>query len=240
MRPIAHIVIVDDDKEIRRLLGRYLTEQGFRVSLAGSRREFEEHLKRDTINLAILDVMLPDGSGIDICRTLRATQPDLQIILLTALIEEVDRIIGLEVGADDYLGKPFSPRELLARVRSVLRRGSGVSSPVEAPRAILVFENIRVEMGQRRVVSNDGREVPFTSGEFDLFSVLVQRPGRVLSRDQLIQLTQGHDANPLDRSVDVMVSRIRRKLADVCPAEVLKTVRNGGYLLATQVERLSV
>ncbi|WP_041163789.1 response regulator [Mesorhizobium australicum] len=193
MQSQPHILVVDDDREIRTLLGRYLDGQGFRVSVAADRRECEQKLATGQFDLAVLDVMLPDGSGLDICRGLRDRKPHIPVILLTALKEDVDRIIGLELGADDYLGKPFNPRELTARIRAVLRR----STPEEAAPA---------------------------------------RPGRLLSRDQLLDLTQGRERDPLERSVDVLMSRLRRKFTDTGDGPLFKTVRNGGYQLTARVE----
>ena len=228
----AHVLVVDDDAEIRTLLGRYLDSQGFRVSLAASRREFEQKLSVGQFDILVLDVMLPDGSGLDICRTLRERRSNLPVILLTALKEDVDRIIGLELGADDYLGKPFNPRELTARIRAVLRRGNG-ESPVVDLKLIYRFDGFTAEPTRRRVVDAAGQDIGLTGAEFDLLMAFLQRPGRVLSRDQLLDITRGRDADPLDRSVDVLMSRLRRKLGD---DEIFKTVRNGGYQLATEVE----
>jgi two-component system OmpR family response regulator len=235
MRSTSHILVVDDDPEIRRLLGRYLDGQGFRVSLAASGREMGDLLKVHAIDLVVLDVMLPDGSGLDFCRELRAAHPRIAIILLTALKEDVDRIIGLEIGADDYLGKPFNPRELVARIRAVLRR------TVEEPAAPVAaggysFAGFRADRAARRVADGTGAKVPLTAAEFDLLLTFLERPSRVLSREQLLDLGRGRKADPFDRSVDVMISRIRRKLADAGAPEVIKTVRNGGYQLVVRVD----
>jgi len=229
-----HVLVVDDDGEIRTLLGRYLVGQGFRVSLAADRRALEVELATAAIDLVVLDVLLPDGSGLDICRELKRRRPSLPIILLTALKEEVDRIIGLEIGADDYLGKPFNPRELVARIRAVLRRG-GEAAPAPSARRWR-FGGFRADAAARAVVNADGETIDLTGAEFDLLHVLLDRPGRVLSRDQLLDLTQGRDADPLDRSIDVLVSRLRRKLGDAPPFHLVKTVRNGGYQFTARVE----
>lgn len=229
-----HVLVVDDDAEIRTLLGRYLVGQGFRVSLAADRRALEAELATAAIDLVVLDVLLPDGSGLDICRDLRRRRPALPIILLTALKEEVDRIIGLEIGADDYLGKPFNPRELVARIRAVLRRGGEAAAPPAVRR--WRFAGYRTDAASRTVVDAAGGTIDLTGAEFDLLCVLLDRPGRVLSRDQLLDLTQGRDADPLDRSIDVLVSRLRRKLGDAPPFHLVKTVRNGGYQFAARVE----
>jgi two-component system OmpR family response regulator len=237
MQTSPHILVVDDDPEIRRLLGRYLDAQNFRVSLAADRRECEERLAGGRIDLLVLDVMLPDGSGLEICREIGQRRPHLPVILLTALKEDVDRIIGLEIGADDYLGKPFNPRELVARIRAVLRRITTV--PEETPAAgRFRFAGFVVDPATRQVVDDDGEEVVLTGAEFELLVAFLERPGRVLSRDQLLDLTQGREAEPLDRSIDVLVSRLRRKLGDGGRFQIFKTVRNGGYQLAAAVEQM--
>lgn len=234
MQSAPHILIVDDDPEIRKLLGRYLDQQGLRVSLAADKRELEEKLITQQLDLIVLDVMLPDGSGLDICRQLRDRRPQIPVILLTALKEDVDRIIGLEIGADDYLGKPFNPRELLARIRAVLRRVTDVQ---EAPAGDAYrFAGFVATPDTRSVIDPDGAEVVLTGAEFDLLRVFLDRPGRVLSRDQLLDLTQGREADPLDRSIDVLMSRLRRKLGDGGRFQIFKTVRNGGYQMAARVE----
>jgi two-component system OmpR family response regulator len=235
MRSTSHILAVDDDPEIRRLLGRYLDGQGFRVSLAASGREMRDLLKVHAIDLIVLDVMLPDGSGLDFCRELRAAHPRIAVILLTALKEDVDRIIGLEIGADDYLGKPFNPRELVARIRAVLRR-TGEEPVAPAAAGGYRFAGFRADTRARRVVDVAGGEVPLTTAEFDLLLAFLERPSRVLSREQLLDLGRGRKADPFDRSVDVMISRIRRKLVDAGAPEIIKTVRNGGYQLVVQVD----
>ncbi|GEK70846.1 DNA-binding response regulator [Paracoccus denitrificans] len=235
MVTMNHILIVDDDPEIRNLLRRYLEGQGFRVSTAADRRECEARVTDGAPDLIVLDVMLPDGSGLDICRSLHEHRPELRIILLTALKEDVDRIIGLELGADDYLGKPFNPRELVARIKAVLRRTGGQDEPAAAEARTYGFAGFDVDPGQRRVRAADGSEIELTGAEFDLLRVFLERPGRLLSRDQLLDLTQGRDRDPLDRSIDVLMSRLRRKLAEKEPTPIFRTVRNGGYQLAVPV-----
>lgn len=227
------ILVVDDDAEIQKLLARYMHEQGFRVQLASNCAEVRERLATNQIDLIVLDVMLPDGSGLDLCRDLRAARSTIPIILLTALKEDVDRIIGLEIGADDYLGKPFNPRELAARVRAVLRRGYAPSAPEVS--GLYYFEGFIADPFARVVMEADGRDVPLTSAEFDLLITFLDRPGRVLSRDQLLDLTRGRDGEAMDRSIDVLVSQLRRKLADGGGTEILKTVRNGGYQFVAKV-----
>jgi len=229
------ILVVDDDPEIRKLLARYIESQGFRVALAANCAELRERLATAQIDLIVLDVMLPDGSGLEICRNLRAERSRIPIILLTALKEDVDRIIGLEIGADDYLGKPFNPRELIARVRAVLRRRGEVLPQANEAR-IYWFEGFTADPQTRRVTDPQGGDVALTGAEFDLLKTFLERPGRVLSRDQLLDLTRGREADALDRSIDVLVSRLRRKLTVDGAAQLLKTVRNGGYQLAVKVE----
>lgn len=236
MQTAPSILVVDDDPEIRRLLGKYLEGQSFHVALAASRREMEERLKSVAVDLVVLDVMLPDGSGLEICAELRQRKPRIPVILLTALKEDVDRIIGLELGADDYLGKPFNPRELVARIRAVLRRDA---VEPEAPKArAWHFAGFAADPASRRVTEAGGAEVDLTGAEFDLLVAFLERPGRVLSRDQLLNLTSGRTAAPFDRSIDVLMSRLRRKLGETDGAPLFKTIRNGGYQLVAPVETL--
>src|SRR6218665_365846 len=232
-----HVLVVDDDMEIRRLLGRYLADQGFRGSLAGDAREFYSRLAAEKFDLAVIDVLLPDASGLELCRYVRQRHPQLPVILVTALREEVDRIIGLELGADDYIGKPFNPRELVARMRAVLRRSTGLPPAEANPASTYRFAGFVAEPASRSVSAADGAPVDLTGAEFDLLRVFLDRPGRVLSRDQLLDLTQGRETSPFGRSIDVLMSRIRRKLGEKTEATLFKTVRNGGYQLTVPVER---
>lgn len=228
------VLVVDDDPQIRKLLARYMQEQGFRVQLASKCGEARERIVTNQIDIIILDVKLPDGSGLDLCRDLRATRSNIPIILLTALQEDVDRIIGLEFGADDYLGKPFNPRELVARIRAVLRRGRD-SSPAQSETGSYLFDGFMADPVARRVTDPEGGEVELTGAEFDLLVKFLDRPGRVLSRDQLLDLTRGRDGDVLDRSIDILISRLRRKLSEGGATQIFKTVRNGGYQLAAKV-----
>lgn len=239
-----HILIVDDDREIRDLLGRFLVKHGYRVSAAVDGREMWKALDDRAIDLIVLDVMLPGDDGLALCRQLRADST-LPIIMLTAMGEEVDRIVGLEMGADDYLAKPFNPRELLARIKAVLRRTASLA-PVAAENGgagggggrLLVFEGWTMRLDQRVLISPDGVLVPLSTGEFDLLMAFASHPQRVLSRDQLLDLARGRDAQPFDRSIDVQVSRLRRKIeADPGDPALIKTVRGGGYLFTPKVER---
>ncbi|KYK43085.1 DNA-binding response regulator [Bradyrhizobium liaoningense] len=234
---IPQILVVDDDLEIRKLLARYIKEQGFRVQLASRCAEVRERIATNQIDLIVLDVMLPDGSGLDLCRDLRSARSRIPIILLTALKEDVDRIIGLEIGADDYLGKPFNPRELIARIRAVLRRGEDDRS-AHGGKGRYLFEGFIADPSARSVVGPQSGSIELTGAEFDLLLTFLERPGRVLSRDQLLDLTRGRDGDVLDRSIDVLISRLRRKLAESGANHIFKTVRNGGYQLAAKVTYL--
>jgi two-component system, OmpR family, response regulator len=231
-----HLLIVDDDKELCALLSKFLKQQGYRVSLAHNGNAMKQVLETARINLVILDLMLPGEDGLVLCRRLRASST-LPVIMLTAMGEEVDRIIGLEMGADDYLPKGGNPRELLARIRAVLRRAGGpeTGTPSGKSRA-LEFGGWRLDVTQRQLFSPSQAMVPLRAGEFDLLLVLAERPQRVLTRDQLLDLSRGRTANNFDRSIDVQISRIRRKIeTDPKEPALIKTVRNGGYILAASV-----
>lgn len=235
MNSQAHILIVDDDLEIRSLLARYLSGQGFRASVASNKREFEHHMQVANPNLLVLDAMLRDGSGLDICRGLRDRRSPIPVILLTALKEDVDRIVGLEIDADDYLGKPFNPKELVARIKSALRR-SGQNDPPDAEARIYSFAGLEADPEQRHVSRENGDTVDLTRAEFELLRVFLERPGRPLSRDQLLELTQGRSRDHMDRSIDVLMSRLRRKLGESKTGPLFKTIRNGGYQLMVPVK----
>ncbi|NTF17019.1 response regulator transcription factor [Agrobacterium rubi] len=235
------ILVVDDDKQILSLLSKYLSEQGFAVIQAETVKAFREKLRDARPDFVILDVKLPDGNGMDACRDIRSAGNQTPLILLTANKEEVDRILGLEIGADDYMSKPFSPRELLARIKAVHRR---TSSPETRPEPELPpsyrFDGFIANPATRTVVSEaSDRDLQFTGGEFDVLMILLARPNRLVSREQIIELTHGYKSDPLDRSVDVLISRIRKKLKDAGGSEgVFKTVRNSGYQLSVKVEKL--
>jgi two-component system, OmpR family, response regulator len=234
----AHILIVDDDREIRDLLGRFLTKHGYRVTAARDGQELRKALADWRIDLIVLDLMLPGEDGLTLCRQLRA-ESNMPIIMLTAMGEETDRIVGLEMGADDYLPKPFNPRELLARIRSVLRRAAGTpASSVASDRTILRFAGWQLDLARRRLESAEGVVVDLSAGEFGLLVALAEHPQRVLSRDQLLDLTRGRAAGPFDRSIDIQVSRLRKKIEpDAKKPELIKTVRSGGYMFTPTVER---
>ncbi|CAA7625628.1 Transcriptional regulatory protein OmpR [Candidatus Terasakiella magnetica] len=244
----SHILVVDDDQEICALLSEFLGRQDFHVSTAGDGAAMRAVLDTTQIDLVILDLMLPGEDGLSLCRFLRDTSR-LPVIMLTAMGNETDRVVGLEMGADDYLAKPFSTRELLARIKAVLRRvndratdepGAIVSAPREAPhRDILSFANWTLDGGRRQLRSPDRVLVEITGGEFDLLMAFLLNPQRVLNRDQLLDLTRGRIAGPLDRTIDVQVGRLRRKLEiDPKNPELIKTVRGGGYVLAADVRQV--
>jgi two-component system OmpR family response regulator len=237
-RESTHLLIVDDDREIRDLLGRFLTRHGYRVTTARDGREMRKALADWRIDLIVLDLMLPGEDGLSLCRRLRADS-SIPIIMLTAMGEETDRIVGLEMGADDYVPKPFNPRELLARIKAVLRRADGgLASERATGDAIMHFAGWTLDLARRRLGSPDDVIVDLSSGEFDLLVAFVEHPRRVLSRDQLLDLTHGRATVPFDRSIDIQVSRLRRKIeADPKAPELIKTVRGGGYMFTAAVER---
>jgi two-component system OmpR family response regulator len=238
METTPHILVVDDDREIRDLLARFLEKHRMRVTVARDAREARRIWTAGHYHIVVLDLMLPGESGLDLARWMR-TQSDIPIVMLTAMGEETDRIIGLELGADDYVPKPFNPRELLARIRAVLRR-AGESTPRsgDANARNLRFSGWTLEPARRRLLNPDQVEVPLTGGEYDLLVALVERANRVLTRDMLLDLLRGRQAGPFDRAIDVAISRLRRKLEDDGRnAQLIKTVRGGGYVLAATVER---
>jgi len=232
-----HILVVDDHAEIRSLVQRYLGEHGYRVSTAQDGRGMRRVLADAAIDLIVLDLMLPGEDGLVLCRNLRA-ESNIPVIMLTAMGEETDRIVGLEMGADDYLAKPFNPRELLARIRAVLRRIDSAQErvPREAPER-LRFLGWALLPAARELIDPQQTLVPLSSAEHALLMALVTRPGRVLSRDQLLDLARGRDSRAFDRSIDTLVSRLRRKLGDDSRnPQIIKTVRGGGYLFAPAVD----
>ena len=225
------ILVVDDDKRLRDLLQRYLGEQGFTVKVAEDAEAMDKAMARDTFDLIVLDLMLPGEDGLSICRRLRASEPQLAIIMLTAKGDEIDRIVGLEMGADDYLPKPFNPRELVARIQAVLRRrGTVVPGAPTAEHKTIVFGNIEVDLATR-ALTRDGEPQSLTTGEFAVLKVLLEHPRQPLSRDRLMTLARGREYGPFDRAIDVQVSRLR-KLIEPDPAtpRYLQTVWGFGYV----------
>lgn len=235
----AHILVVDDDSEIRQLVGDYLRKNGFRVSLAAEGRQMREMLEASHIDFIVLDLMLPGEDGLTLCRSLRATPAFAQmpVLMLTARGEPIDRVIGLEMGADDYLPKPFEPRELLARIRNILRRARALpDNLVPNPAKSYRFVDWVLDTGLRQLTSPQTVVVPLSGAEYRLLLIFLEHPQRVLNRDQLMDMTKGRDADPFDRSIDLQISRLRQKLGDDARApSLIKTVRNEGYILSAPV-----
>ena len=228
----ATILIVEDDAAIRRLVSEVLQNEGFAVEAAEDAPGMDTILARARPDLVILDVMLPGEDGLSICRRLYAHER-FPILMLSAKADEIDRVVGLETGADDYLVKPFGPRELIARVRAMLRRGPRTQAHVARRFSV---GTLVVDLGARQVVDEQNTPVALTSAEFDLFACFIQRPRRVLTRDQIGKWTRGRIPDPSDRSIDMIVSRLRRKLDRASPGGgLITTVRNGGYLLTSHV-----
>jgi two-component system OmpR family response regulator len=224
-----HLLVIDDDHEIRDLLTRFMEKNGFRVTAVRDAREARRAWTRGAFQLVVLDLMLPGESGLDLARWLR-DQEDVPIVMLSAMGEDTDRIIGLELGADDYIAKPFNPRELMARIRAVMRRATDTQdSPASGERIArpLRFAGWTLEPARRRLLNPEGVEVPLTGGEYDLLFALLERANRVLTRDMLLDLLRGRQAGPFDRAIDDQGGG----------AQLIKTVRGGGYVLAATVER---
>ncbi|MHA1569783.1 MAG: response regulator [Alphaproteobacteria bacterium] len=233
-----HILVVDDEPEIRDLIERYLTNQGYRVSTAPDGKEMRRIVTGDPVDLVILDLVMPGEDGVRQAGYLRANY-SVGIIMLTSKTDLVDRVVGLEMGADDYLPKPFELRELLARVRSVLRRSSGAAAATPAESDIVAFNGWRLEIGSRRLMSPDGLDVALTTAEFSLLAAMVHNPNRVMSRDRLLDIAGNREQEPFDRSIDVLVHRLRRKIEiDPKNPALIKTVRGGGYLFTPDVTKL--
>ncbi len=234
-----HLLLVDDDRPMLGLLRDYLEASGYRVSTAANGREMRQVLAGHRIDLVVLDLMLPGEDGLSLCRDLRARGEDhIPVLMLTARGDEADRVLGLEMGADDYLAKPFATRELLARIRAVLRRTRMLPPNLrQAPGAKeLAFGDWRLDTTARHLLDAQGTVVPLTGGEYRLLMVLIEHPQRVLTRDQLLNLTQGRDADPLDRSIDLLISRLRRRLRDESrEPRYIKTVRSEGYVFCAEV-----
>ncbi len=233
-----HLLLVDDDPELRELLQGYLGQSGFRVSAVADGREMWRALDAAPHDLVILDLMLPGEDGLSLCRRLRA-RSSVPILMLTARGDEIDRIVGLEMGADDYLAKPFNPRELLARIKSILRRAGSLPENLAAEDVRhFRFANWSLDTETRQLLSPNGVVVDLSGVEYKVLRVLVEHPNRVLSRDQLLEFTQGREASPFDRAIDVQIGRLRRKLDDDArEPRLIKTVRNEGYVLAVAVEQ---
>jgi DNA-binding response OmpR family regulator len=233
-RDAAHILVVDDDAGLRELLTDYLSGHGFRVGAVSDGMAMDAYLKADAVDLIVLDLMLPGEDGLSLARRLKAAGGP-PIVMLSARGEEIDRVVGLEVGADDYLPKPFGPRELLARIRAVLRRGANVAAqPAGAASEVIDFGRLRLDLRAQRLL-RDGVELPLTSGDFALLRIFAEHPHRVLSRDQLMDRLKGFERDPFDRSIDVRVTRLRRKIeSDPAHPVYIRTVRGEGYLFTPE------
>jgi two-component system OmpR family response regulator len=239
MENADHILIVDDDRGIRELLAAYLEKNGMRASLAANGRQMRAVLEQGAPDLIVLDLMLPGEDGLALCRELRAGKwRTVPVLMLTARSEETDRIIGLEMGADDYLAKPFAVRELLARIRAVLRRARMLPHNMQVSEAaqMLGFGDWRLDTTARHLLDAEGTMVALSGAEYRLLRVFLDHPQRVLTRDQLLNLTQGRQADPFDRSIDLLVSRLRQRLDDVArEPRYIKTLRSEGYVFSAAV-----
>lgn len=235
-----HILIVDDEQEIRELLSRFLETHNCRTSMAANGKEMAKVLSQASIDLVVLDLMMPGEDGLILCRKLRS-HSNLPVIMLTAMTEETDRIIGLEMGADDYLTKPFSPRELLARIKAVLRRAHSLPDTPgprrESEQQQVRFDRWLLDLHKRELIDEEGITLSLSTAEFDLLLAFIEHPQRVLSRDQLLDLARGRNAQLFDRSIDTLVSRLRRKLEkNPKSPELIKTIWGGGYSFSAEVE----
>jgi two-component system OmpR family response regulator len=231
-----HLLVVDDDTDLRNLLGDYLRKNGYRVSLAADGNAMRKNLADHAIDLIVLDLMLPNEDGLVLCRNLRV-HSNIPVIMLTAKGDETDRIIGLEMGADDYLPKPFNPRELLARIKSVLRRAQALPDHQESKGGrYLKFAHWQLDTVARNLMAENGLVVALSGAEYRLLKIFLEHANRILSREQLLDMTQGKDAEPFDRSIDVQISRLRHRLGDDAKEpSIIKTVRGEGYVMATEV-----
>jgi two-component system, OmpR family, response regulator len=236
MDSAAHVLFVEDDPEIRALVADLLGQSGFRVTVAQDGEQMDQVMAADPVDLLILDIMLPKEDGISLCRRVRAAG-NLPVIMLTARGSEVDRVVGLEMGADDYLAKPFSSHELVARIRALLRRAQyAAPEPRARRRSVLAFLDWRLDLIARRLHTRDGTRVPLTSGEFELLVAFCEHANKVLTREQLLDFTRGRAAAGVDRSIDIQVSRLRRKIEkDPRDPVLIQTVRSGGYIFAAEV-----
>lgn len=237
---IKQLLIVDDDEKISNLMQKFLAAYGYRVKIAASGQEMSNHMSVQTFDLIILDIMLPGDDGFELCRQVRLNS-NIPIIMLTAMGSDTERILGLELGADDYLTKPFNPNELLARIKAILRRsGTGIDKLAvddQRPATQLIFKGWTLDKLLRQLISPEGVDVTLTDGEYRLLEALAERPRQVLSREALLEITQNRQGGPFDRSIDVRISRLRQKIEpDPKQPAIIKTVRGGGYIFATQVE----
>ncbi|MCK3779439.1 response regulator [Ensifer sesbaniae] len=240
MEHIDHVLIVDDDREIRELVSSYLKKNGLRATAVADGRQMRSFLEGDTVDLIVLDVMMPGDDGLVLSRELRASKHKaIPIIMLTARNDEMDRILGLEMGADDYLSKPFSARELLARIKAVLRRARMLPPNLQISEAgqLLRFGQWKLDTTARHLIDAEGTVVALSGAEYRLLKVFIDHPQRVLNRDQLLNLTQGREAELFDRSIDLLVSRVRQRLGDDAREPTyIKTVRSEGYVFSVPIE----
>ena len=232
------ILVVDDDQDITQLLCAYLTRFGFVTHSAADGAEMQQKLQAQRVDLVVLDLMLPGDDGLALARALRQ-RSRMPIIMLTARGSATDRVVGLEMGADDYMSKPFEPRELVARIHSVLRRSAAQAAPVAAPASVVAFDGWQLQRDERRLTSPRGQLVPLSNAEFQLLNAFLKAPRRVVSREQLAEQARGRSLDGLGRSIDLLVSRLRQKLAQHQPslgadAELIKTVRGAGYLFTAR------
>lgn len=234
----GHVLIVDDDVQLRQLAGKFLREHGYRVTTASDGREMRQVLAKASIDLVILDIMLPGGNGLDLCKEIR-TRSSLPVIMLTARGSETDRIVGLELGADDYVAKPFNPRELLARINAVLRRARAhLDAPQAGSSHNLRFENWTLDTRRRELTDPKGVVIDLSTGEYDLLLTFLEAPQRVLTRDQLMDAAKHRMANGFDRAIDIQVSRLRKKIDASEEGQVMiKTIRGTGYMFVPTVAR---
>ena len=231
-----HILLVDDDAGLREEISAYLTQHGFVVHLAKDAAGIEPALRAEQIRLIILDVMMPGEDGLSACRRLREADGP-PVIIMSAMGDEIDRIVGLELGADDYLPKPCSPRELVARIKAVLRRGDERKDRSRSNGQTYEFAGYRLDVLRRQLLSPGGETVLLTEGEFSLLTVFLDNPGRILGREELIEHAKGADADIFDRAIDVQVSRLRRKLSHGDDSDVIRTIRGAGYMFTARVRR---
>jgi two-component system, OmpR family, response regulator len=238
MNTNGHILVVDDDPEICVALEEYLSYEGYRVSVAHNGSEMRRVIGEALVDLIIMDVMLPKEDGLSLVRSLRAENSGVAILMLTGRGETIDRVVGLEMGADDYLGKPFHLRELFARVKSVMRRAASSAVDRASPSLLQArFAGWHIDRGARKLLSPTGENVRLTSGEFDVLVAFITNPNQVLSRDQLLDAARNREGGPFDRTIDVQVGRLRRKLNDdPRKPQLIKTVRGGGYIFTASVE----
>lgn len=225
-----HLLVVDDDARIRQMLARYFEDEGYRVTTVDGGKAMRETMARTPVDLVMLDLMLGGENGLDLARELRA-ESDVPIIMLTGRDDVVDRIVGLEVGADDYIAKPFHLREVLARAKSILRRKAPAATAEDAGAKTIRFDGWQLDLDRRRLLRPDGADVSLTTGEFDILAVMARHPGRVFSRDMLMELTRGRSLDAFDRTIDAQIARLRRKIeTDPAQPALVKSVRGVGYV----------